>query len=803
MKNLKKMLALVLALMMVLSMMVTASAATFDDDADIDHKEAVDVMVAAGILAGDGTGNFNPQKALERSSAAKLIAYLMLGDAIDYVDKTPTGFSDVPAGHWASGFVAYVAEAGIVVGDGTGKYNPNGAVNGYSFAKMVMLALCNGDMAMIQTLDPTARYNDAAGGWSVAPFTGNYALKVNLGIATLKKTYGVDLKAGLEDISMNANLSREHAAQMVFNALNDFGILETVYGLTKEDYVEGGLDGYVWYYTAKNGTKLEITEPVITDTYVESFASGTTYGDVMKALGITKKSTLAGVNFFNTIEGNAVDPTEWIDSTEEIPLATNLDVYLTADGQTLKFMYTEEELALASVANTPVASGTNKGLYKWTFGKASTYAPKNAYVPGAAYLVVIGDGELVAEPKMAEVVSGKVMSKGSDYVRINGVMYTFKYTSQIPANLGVERVLYLATDGTVLNCTKPDETPSIETAETLVYVLGYYSVRVPATAGKDPVYNQYGEIVEEGVEPVPAHYDRYVQYVTMDGAIETALFEDKTTNTSSWTESNKIRAITIDSKTGIVTLKVPSEGAVAAGQITESGAKFTISGVNYYYKDAEFVLITGTKSKATVSSGSLKGAAATSNAWAIYTGEGTNKTITHVYYWVEATDDEPIEDPDIFTNMFVPEDSVTNDSSLIYTKDQNGKDQETTVYNHTVYIGKTLTPISTYSNTITAGAKSYQTDKYGVYVEIKDLGNAVTGEVTNVYNESGYLVTVDGGIEDYDISEVPVINLSGKGDDIVDLGETITYVYTPDKASTPDVDEFAVTLIYILTSVTE
>ena len=801
MKNLKKMLALVLALMMVLSMMVTASAATFDDDAAIDHKEAVDVMVAAGILAGDGTGNFNPKKALERSSAAKLIAYLMLGDAIDYVDKTPTGFSDVPAGHWASGFVAYVAEAGIVVGDGTGKYNPNGAVNGYSFAKMVMLALCNGDMAMIQTLDPTARYNDAAGGWSVAPFTGNYALKVNLGIATLKKTYGVDLKAGLEDINMNANLSREHAAQMVFNALNDFGILETVYGLTKDDnYSEGGLDGYVWYYTAKNGTKLAITDPVITDTYVESFASGTTYGDVMKALGITAKSTLAGVNYFNTIKGNVVEPTEWIDSTVTIAPATNLDVYLTADRQTLKFMYTEEELALASVSNTPVASGTNKGLYKWTFGKASTYAAKNAYVPGAAYLVVIGDGELVAEPKMAETVIGKVMSKGSDYVRINGVMYFFKNTSQIPANLGVERVLYLATDGTVLNCTKPDETPEIETAETLVYVLGFYSVKVPATAGKDPVYNQYGEIVEEGSDPVPAHYDRYVQYVTMDGAIETALYEDKTTDTSSWDAYNRIRAITIDNKTGIVSLKVPSEGAVAAGSITESAAKFTISGVNYYYNDAEFVLITGTKSKATVSRGSLKGAAATTNAWALYTGEGTNKTVTHVYYWVEATDDEPVEDPDIFTNMFVPEDSVTDESGLIYTKDKNGKTQETTVYHHYVYIAGKEKKIDTYSDTITAGAKSYQRDEYGVYIEIEDLGNVVTGKVTNMY---GDLATVDGGIVDYDISEVPVINLSGKGDDIVDLGETITYVYTPDKASTPNVDEFAVTLIYILTSVTE
>ena len=119
MRNLKKILALVLALMMVLSVMVTASA-SFKDDADITHAEAVDVMVAAGILNGDEYGNFRPTEALERSSAAKLIAYLMLGEDIALVDQTNTTFADVKLAHWASGYIAYAAETGLVVGDGSG-----------------------------------------------------------------------------------------------------------------------------------------------------------------------------------------------------------------------------------------------------------------------------------------------------------------------------------------------------------------------------------------------------------------------------------------------------------------------------------------------------------------------------------------------------------------------------------------------------------------------------------------------------------------------------------------------------------
>ena len=139
MRNLKKILALVLALMMVLSVMVTASAADFTDADEIDYAEAVEVMTSIGMLEGYN-GAFNPDGTLDRASAAKIIAFALLGNQISALGSAETGMSDVPASHWASAYVAYCAQEGIINGY-NGKFNPTGELDGYGFAKMLLCAL--------------------------------------------------------------------------------------------------------------------------------------------------------------------------------------------------------------------------------------------------------------------------------------------------------------------------------------------------------------------------------------------------------------------------------------------------------------------------------------------------------------------------------------------------------------------------------------------------------------------------------------------------------------------------------------
>ena len=66
----KKLLALVLALVMTLSLCVVSSNAAYTGE-DFDYEEAVEVMSAVGVFQGDETGKFNPTGILTREQAAQ------------------------------------------------------------------------------------------------------------------------------------------------------------------------------------------------------------------------------------------------------------------------------------------------------------------------------------------------------------------------------------------------------------------------------------------------------------------------------------------------------------------------------------------------------------------------------------------------------------------------------------------------------------------------------------------------------------------------------------------------------------
>ena len=148
MRNLKKILALVLALIMSLSLMATAGAASFPDvDAENPYATAIDVLDGLKVFQGykeDGT--FRPTETLNRAQAAVLVYRIATGDVEDkYLDNytymQQSKFADLDGYNWAKGYINYCQNAGIVVGTSATTFDPGAKVTGYQLLVMLLRTL--------------------------------------------------------------------------------------------------------------------------------------------------------------------------------------------------------------------------------------------------------------------------------------------------------------------------------------------------------------------------------------------------------------------------------------------------------------------------------------------------------------------------------------------------------------------------------------------------------------------------------------------------------------------------------------
>ena len=145
MRNLKKILALVLALVMSFSLMATASA--FSDDGDIaaDYAEAIDVLSGLEVFKGyDNGATFQPKGSITRAEVAAIIYRIATGDVKDAQTSIYSSwgqFNDVKDGSWYAGYVNYCANAGYIKGYDSKTFGPNDPVTGYQALAMILRAI--------------------------------------------------------------------------------------------------------------------------------------------------------------------------------------------------------------------------------------------------------------------------------------------------------------------------------------------------------------------------------------------------------------------------------------------------------------------------------------------------------------------------------------------------------------------------------------------------------------------------------------------------------------------------------------
>lgn len=204
MRNLKKVLALVLALVMAMSLMVTAGATSLSDYKDSGsvtpkYATAVDVATQLGVLRGMTDGTYAPQEILNRAQLATMIYRITTGDVTDVRVGSFVGgasvFTDTRTDQWYSGYIGFSADAGYLKGMGDGTYAPYADLTGYQVLAALLRAL---------------GYNEEGHNFCGANWTVEVA-RVATESGLLENISG--------DVDLNKGITREVAAQLIYNAL--------------------------------------------------------------------------------------------------------------------------------------------------------------------------------------------------------------------------------------------------------------------------------------------------------------------------------------------------------------------------------------------------------------------------------------------------------------------------------------------------------------------------------------------------------------------------------------------------------
>ena len=191
----KKLLALVLALVMTLSLAVVGSNAAFKDAEKVNasYAEAVDVLAGMKVFQGYPDNSFQPEGSITRAEVAAIVYRLYTADVADKqasLYATYNKFTDMGGAAWAAGYIGYCANAGLIKGYDAKTFGPADKVTGYQALAMILRAV---------GYDKNDEFTGAQWQLRVA------STAQQLGI--LKNVTGVDL---------NAAASRELVAELLF-----------------------------------------------------------------------------------------------------------------------------------------------------------------------------------------------------------------------------------------------------------------------------------------------------------------------------------------------------------------------------------------------------------------------------------------------------------------------------------------------------------------------------------------------------------------------------------------------------------
>ena len=422
----KKLLAMVLALVMTLSLAVSASAFKDDKDISADYAEAAAVLDGMGVFEGVD-GSFLPKDNITRAQVATIIYRVATADTAGYgKDKsglyaTYNKFSDMTGAGWASGYIGYAANAEYVKGYPDGTFKPSGNVTGYEVLAMIL---------RVVGYDKNNEFSGADWALNVAKYAESLGILDNVAKTT----------------DLSAPASRELVAELLFQAIQKnmvtytpaFGYVtdkvadlkQTSIGyknfkLASDDSEDAwGRPTTVWFEDSDKDLKFDSTEDTyakITATPKATFNVETSQCDICDALGEKKTATIVDTYTNGVLETKDVTYT-----------ATATKAMVGAQGQQLEYYKVDGgyrlvviDTYLAKVADVVAEKLDSKGhvtrddymkltCYKTADKNEPLYVAGNDYAEDDYVLVNVNEKVTdkivgVGEVKLVEIV-GKAES---------------------------------------------------------------------------------------------------------------------------------------------------------------------------------------------------------------------------------------------------------------------------------------------------------------------------------------------------------------------------------------------------------
>lgn len=398
MRNLKRVLSLTLAAVMVLGLMITgAGAVNLDDFSDRDeivNDEAVLVLTTLNVINGKSDGSYDPKGTVTRGEMTKMICVILNGGSDPVLAETVNNTYTDTVGHWAAPYIEYCTTLGIVAGRGDKKFDPDGNVSVAEAGKMLLVAL---------------GYNAGVEGYVGANWQINTDVRANQ----------LDIYDGMEGINTSTILTRDNAALMCYNALD-------VHMVIYDYIITGNADNAITTKPQLNDSKLGT---LLWEKFGAAKVTGVVLGNEFANMKSTKQDTDRAPS--GTVIGSALDEGK-----------TNILVTNHNDGQSV---YQNQEYTF-NISTGEEVLGKAVNLYIKP-AKDSTN-PNRATVIGSA--IISEDNAIITD------ASGDSLTKVLDNNNLsleNGAKYAYNYASlgtTVPANKdgmkGVERTL-IDTDG--------------------------------------------------------------------------------------------------------------------------------------------------------------------------------------------------------------------------------------------------------------------------------------------------------------------------------------------------------------------